>query len=168
MLCPDPQCLNWLCDACADVYLFCQDHNDLPRPDPALTAEVNRLLAAAEAACRPGVHCPACHVGRLELRETLHHSHTLQAIARTRDLTCAHCHVTSPGSVVWSRIGPSAFTPERLERWKILVGALEMDARLSGHIFDVLLEEDLAATFRQVMAAVKDRLYAHTIEDNGG
>lgn len=166
ILCPDPQCPSWLCDACADVYLFCQDHNDLPRPDPALTAEVNRLLAVAEIACRPGIPCPMCHASEMEIEETLRHSDTLHAIARVRILTCAHCHATLPGSVNWSCIGSSAFTAERLERWKIQVGALEIDARLSGDIFDVLLDKELADNFRQVLAAVKDRLYAHIIEDD--
>lgn len=167
ILCPDPRCLNWLCDACADAYLFCQDHTDLPPPDPALAAEVNRLLAVAEVACRPGMPCPICHTGELGIEETLRHSDTLHAIALVRVLTCVHCHATLPGTVNWSRIGPSAFTAERLERWKIQVGALEMDARLSGHIFEVLLGKELADNFRQVLAAVKDRLYAHILERNG-
>ncbi|MFQ5855188.1 MAG: hypothetical protein ACE5LU_06050 [Anaerolineae bacterium] len=164
--CPDPQCPSWLCDACADVYLFCQDHTDLARPDPELTAEVNRLLAVAEVACRQGMTCPMCRTGELQMEETLRHSDTLHAIAQMRVLKCAHCHTMAPGSVRWSRIGPSAFTAERLQRWKIQVGALEMDARLSGHIFDVLLGQELAGEFRQTLAAVKDQLYAHTIENN--
>jgi len=166
ILCPDPQCLHWLCEACADVYLFCQDHTDLPPPDPALAADVNRLLAGAEVAGRPGTPCPMCHTGDLAIEETLRHSDTLHAIARVRVLKCAYCHTTLPGSVNWSRMGPSAFTAERLQRWKIQVGALEIDARLAGDIFDVLLEKELADNFRQVLATVKDRLYAHIIEDD--
>lgn len=129
-------------------------------------AEVNRLLAVAEVAYRMGTLCPMCHTGELEIEETLRHSDTLHAIARIRTLKCTHCGAARSGSVIWSRIGPSAFTAERLERWKIQVGALEIDARLSGEIFDVLLDKRLADDFRQVLATVKDRLYVHVVEDD--
>ncbi len=162
--CPDSHCPNWLCAACADVYLFCQDHTDLPQPDPGLTGDIARMIALGEIACRPGTICPICHTGELTLEEILCHSATLNAIARSRVLRCQHCHTTMPGSVTWSRIGPSAFTAERLRRWKMQVGALELDARLSSHIFDVLLGKMLAEEFRRVLTAVKDRLYAHVIE----
>lgn len=166
ILCPDARCLHWLCDACEEVYLFCQDHTDLPLPDPELTPEVNRMLAVGELAWRRGVSCPVCHTGELVVQETLRYSEALHAIARERALECTRCDATASGSVHWSRTGPSAFTAERLRRWKILVGALETDTRVAGDIFEVLLDKELADRFREMLTTVKDRLYAHVIEDD--
>lgn len=165
--CPDSRCLHWLCDECADVYLFCQDHSDLPKPDPSLTPEVNRLRALAELKWRAGPGCPRCHEGELEAQDTFRYSEALGAVAQGKVLKCTHCGFTVQGTIHWSHIKPSAFRRERLRRWKKQIGALELDARVSAHIFEALMGDELAAEFRQVLAEVKDKMMVHVIDEDG-
>jgi len=124
------------------------------------------MLAVAGLAWQRTANCPMCQTGELRIQETLHYSETLHALGRERVLECTYCGAVTSGTVNWQRTGPSAFTAERLERWKVQVGALELDARTAGDIFDVLLDEELAEEFREVLRLVKDRLYAHVIEDD--
>lgn len=164
--CPDSRCLHWLCDECDGVYMFCQDHSDLPAPDPSLTPEVNRLRAWVELKWRSGPACPQCRVGELEAQDRIRHSEALGAVGQVKALECTQCEFNFEGTTRWTHIGPSAFHRERLQRWKKEIGALELDARVSAELFDALLGEDLASEFRAVMEEVKDRMYAHVLHED--
>lgn len=162
--CPDSRCLHWLCDECDAVYMFCQEHTDLPLPDPSLTPEINRLRALVELKWRSGPACPQCRVGELEAQDRIRHSEALGAVAQVKALECTQCEFSFEGTTRWSHIAPSAFRRERLQSWKKQIGSLELDARISADIFDALLGDDLAVEFRQVLAKAKDRMGIHIIE----
>lgn len=164
--CPDSRCLHWLCDECDEVYMFCQDHTDLPLPDPALTPEINRLRALVELKWRSGPACPECRVGELEAQDQIRYSEALGAIAQVKALQCTQCEFNFQGTTRWSHVGPSAFRRERLRNWKQQIGSLELDVRVSADIFDAVLGNDLAAEFRQTLAKVKDRIDVHIIEED--
>jgi len=143
--------------------MFCQDHTDLPLPDPGLTPEINRLRALVELKWRSGPACPQCRVGELEAQDRIRHSEALGAVAQVKALECTQCEFSFEGTTRWSHISPSAFRRQRLQNWKKQIGSLELDARISADIFDALLGDDLALEFRQVLAKAKDRMGIHVI-----